>query len=84
MSKSKSPTGQNTSLKGESLYKWDCPVCDASNIGTAKKDGPRTHGLQALQSHIRAKKGNGHGPQYAIPEQWSSEKLGQCVEAADQ
>ena len=84
MSKSNPQSGNSVYFGTESVYKWECPVCDASNIGTAETDTPITSGLQALQSHIRAKKGDGHGPQYAIPEKWGDERLEQYVKAADQ
>ena len=57
------------------MYRWICPVCDVSNVGFAGQENPRTSALKAIQSHIRAEHGDGHGVEYEIPGKWTTETL---------
>ena len=80
MSKSTNGGEASVSFEGGQLYNWVCPICNASKIGTAEQTDPLTSGLFALQSHIRATEGGGHGTQHSIPAEWTDETLRQCVE----
>ena len=83
MTQSETPGEKIASPGTGQLYKWVCPVCETSNIGSAEKNGPIAGGLHALQSHIRAKAGDGHGPQYVLSERWTERKLRQYVEISN-
>ena len=65
------------------IYTWTCPICGASNVGTAKTENPMLEGEQAVKSHIRALSGNGHGPKYTVPKKWTANDLRNHIEISE-
>lgn len=65
------------------LYKWTCPICDATQISPSDADRPIEKAFQALKSHIRAANGDGHGPQYSLPRDFTRSELRLAVKRLD-
>ena len=65
-------------------YRWTCPICGSSNVGYPGGRDPNFSALAALQSHIRTVDGDGHGPQYELPDQWSRDELDTHVDLLDE
>lgn len=50
-----------------STYAYVCPICGARKAGYVRSGSPFERALTALKSHVRQRKGDGHGPSYEIP-----------------
>ena len=69
-----------TEHTGDTVYRWTCPACGATNRGFAREKDALASALEALRSHIRVSADADHGPGYEIPDKWSEDTLESHVE----
>ena len=65
---------------GQSVYRWVCPLCDESNVGTAVARNPMASGVDALKSHIRAVDDEIHGSKHKTAKRVNDVALCEYVE----
>lgn len=67
-----------------SMYRWTCPFCGKSrtNVAIESEDG-KNNAITALQTHITALGGDGHGPQHEVPSGLEEEWFANHVEEVD-
>ena len=65
-------------------YRWECPICEETNLGFAAEKTSREAALNALKSHVRAVDGDGHGPENRLPRDLDPEALHRTVRVDDE
>ena len=72
------PGEEDTPVDGV-VYRWECPLCAASNVGFVGHTDPHCSAIGALRSHIRVTGGDGHGPKNGVPPCVTTETLREHV-----
>lgn len=75
------PTGEReaTPDQRQEILWWKCPLCGKQSLNTAAPNNMGAKG--ALQSHVRASKGGGHGPCGSYPEDFDPTALDEYISA---
>ena len=57
----------NVSVAGR-VYRWVCPICGATSIGSAVPEDLPSRANNALIAHVRTTAGGDHGSRHALPD----------------
>lgn len=64
----------------EDGFRWECPVCEKSRVNAADDED---NAVSALQTHLTASSGDGHGPRNEMPSDLDSSTLSAHVVRVD-
>ena len=69
-------------VQGLKMYTWRCPICHErqSNLTTIERATMERQAENVLLSHIRTTRGNGHGREGALPDDFDPNEAIQHIE----
>jgi len=73
----------DVSRNPENGYQWRCPYCGKSRVNAADGEQGRQNALSALQNHIYASDGDGHGPRRDHPDDIDEQVFSEYVDRVD-
>lgn len=67
--------GKASNEAENTLYRIECPLCGATSLHLDESGASGTSAIDYLRAHISSTNGDGHGPEYTLPDDFDETSL---------